>query len=54
MDWCLVVTLSNKLTPLIDSDIIHLNMFGTPMIVLNSLEAAQDLFDKRSSNYADR
>ncbi|KAF5365441.1 hypothetical protein D9758_010873 [Tetrapyrgos nigripes] len=39
---------------LTDSDIIHLDLLGTPLIVVNSLEAATELFDKRSSNYSDR
>ncbi|KAF9255647.1 cytochrome P450 [Marasmius fiardii PR-910] len=37
-----------------NSDIIYLNMFGTSVVVLNSIEAAQELFDKRSSIYSDR
>ncbi|KAF5345745.1 hypothetical protein D9758_011875 [Tetrapyrgos nigripes] len=36
------------------SDVIHLNMCGTPLIVLNSLETATELLHKRSSNYSDR
>ncbi|KAJ7676990.1 cytochrome P450 [Mycena polygramma] len=37
-----------------NSDIIHLNVVGTSMIVLNSVEAANDLLDKRSGIYSDR
>ncbi|KAJ7654696.1 cytochrome P450 [Mycena polygramma] len=37
-----------------DSDIIHLNVAGTSIIVLNSVEVANDLLDKRSSIYSDR
>ncbi|KAJ6526420.1 cytochrome P450 [Mycena capillaripes] len=37
-----------------DSDIIHLNVVGTPIIVLNSVEAANDLLAKRSAIYSDR
>jgi hypothetical protein len=37
-----------------DSDIIHLNLAGTPVIVLSSLEATDALFEKRSSLYSDR
>ncbi|KAF8970100.1 cytochrome P450 [Flammula alnicola] len=37
-----------------DSDIIHLNVAGTSIIVLNSLKAAYDLMDKRSSIYSSR
>ncbi|KAF5335634.1 hypothetical protein D9758_014794 [Tetrapyrgos nigripes] len=36
------------------SDIIHLDLLGTPLIIVNSLKAATELFDKRSSNYSDR
>ncbi|CAL1695170.1 unnamed protein product [Somion occarium] len=37
-----------------DSGMIRLNVFGTNMIVVNSLEIAVDLFDRRSSIYNDR
>jgi hypothetical protein len=37
-----------------DSDIIHLNMAGTSVIVLSSYEAIDTLFEKRSSLYSDR
>ncbi|KAK0199540.1 cytochrome P450 [Desarmillaria ectypa] len=37
-----------------DSDIIHLDMIGTSIIVLNSSEATSDLLDKRSSIYSSR
>ncbi|THU84659.1 cytochrome P450 [Dendrothele bispora CBS 962.96] len=36
------------------SDIISFNIFGKTTIILNSLKAASDLFDKRGSNYLDR
>ncbi|KAF9482335.1 cytochrome P450 [Pholiota conissans] len=36
------------------SDIIHLNMAGTPMIILNSREVSHDLLEKRSAIYSDR
>ncbi|CAL1715485.1 unnamed protein product [Somion occarium] len=36
------------------SDIIRLNVFGTNIIVVNSLRAAIDLFDRRSTIYNDR
>ncbi|RDX45250.1 cytochrome P450 [Lentinus brumalis] len=35
-------------------EIISLNAFGTPMIVLGTHDAAVELLEKRSSNYADR
>ncbi|KAG7447374.1 cytochrome P450 [Guyanagaster necrorhizus] len=37
-----------------NSDIIHLNLMGTSLIVINSREAARELFDKRSAIYSDR
>ncbi|KAI0651028.1 cytochrome P450 [Trametes meyenii] len=36
------------------SEIISLNLAGTPVIVVNSAQAAHDLFEKRSSLYSDR
>ncbi|KAI0071338.1 cytochrome P450 [Panus rudis PR-1116 ss-1] len=36
------------------SDVIGLRIFGTNIVVLNSLEAATELLDKRSSIYSDR
>ncbi|KAI0655730.1 cytochrome P450 [Cubamyces menziesii] len=35
-------------------DVIYVRLFRTPMVVLNSIEAARDLLDKRSSIYSDR
>lgn len=37
-----------------DSDIIHTRVLGQDVICLNSYQAANDLIDKRSSNYDDR
>ncbi|KAJ6559613.1 cytochrome P450 [Mycena capillaripes] len=37
-----------------DSDIIHLNLAGTSVVVLSFLEATEVLLDKRSSIYSDR
>ncbi|CDO75710.1 hypothetical protein BN946_scf184493.g8 [Trametes cinnabarina] len=36
------------------SDIIYLDLAGTPAIVVNSAQAAHDLFEKRSALYSDR
>ena len=33
---------------------IYFNVMGQPYMVLSSLEMTTDLFEKRSSNYADR
>ncbi|KAF9464219.1 cytochrome P450 [Collybia nuda] len=35
-------------------DVVYLHVLGKPMIVLNSVQAAVDLLEKRSSNYSDR
>ncbi|GJE97960.1 cytochrome P450 [Phanerochaete sordida] len=37
-----------------NSDIVHLEVFGSHIIVLNSAKAAEDLLDKRSNIYSDR
>ncbi|KAJ7448913.1 cytochrome P450 [Mycena latifolia] len=37
-----------------NSDILYLNLLGSPTIVLNSVQAAEDLLDKRSAIYSDR
>lgn len=36
------------------SDVIYLNILGRPIVILNSVQAANDLMDKRGLNYADR
>ncbi|KAJ5902168.1 cytochrome P450 [Penicillium taxi] len=38
----------------LNSDILYFNILGRPMVVLNSVEAAHDLMDKKGANYADR
>ncbi|KAG6902622.1 hypothetical protein C0995_014228 [Termitomyces sp. Mi166 len=35
-------------------DVMYLEILGRPIIVLNSVEAAVDLLDRRSANYSDR
>ncbi|TFK67985.1 cytochrome P450 [Pluteus cervinus] len=35
-------------------DVVHIHIFGQPMLVLNSLQATRDLMDKRSAIYSDR
>ncbi|KAH8646820.1 putative cytochrome P450 oxidoreductase [Xylariales sp. PMI_506] len=36
------------------SDVLHFSVLGRSIIVLNSVEAARDLMDKRGANFADR
>ena len=35
-------------------DVVHIKIFGQPVVILNSLQASRDLLDKRSSIYSDR
>jgi hypothetical protein len=35
-------------------DVVYFQVFGRPMVVLNTLRAAQDLMEKRSLNYSCR
>ncbi|KAI9449572.1 cytochrome P450 [Lactarius psammicola] len=36
------------------SDVVHVDVLGTHMVIVNSAKAANELFDKRSSIYSDR
>lgn len=36
------------------SDVVHVDVLGTHMVMVNSIKAANELFDKRSSIYSDR
>lgn len=36
------------------SDVVHVDVLGTHMVIVNSTKAANELFDKRSSIYSDR
>ncbi|KAA1467135.1 cytochrome P450 [Dentipellis sp. KUC8613] len=36
------------------SDLVHMDLFGTHMIIVNSAKAAHELFEKRSAIYSDR
>lgn len=40
--------------PAKDTDILHLNLAGTSLVVLSSVEATQALLEKRSAMYSDR
>ena len=37
-----------------DSPLVRLNILGTNLVVVDTLEASRELFDKRSSIYNDR
>ncbi|KAF8749675.1 cytochrome P450 [Rhizoctonia solani] len=47
-------TAYRKLSHQLNSDIIYLKVMGYSTIILNSAQAASDLFDKRSFKYSDR
>ncbi len=38
----------------VTGDMVYFQIFGRPMVVLNTLRAAQDLMEKRSLNYSCR
>ena len=40
--------------PLSGSDIIHVDVMGSHIIILNSIKVANELLEKRSSIYSDR
>ncbi|KAF9468079.1 cytochrome P450 [Collybia nuda] len=35
-------------------EVVYVEVFGSPLIILNSMKATAELFEKRSANYADR
>lgn len=47
-------TLTLTVSVVTDSDVVSLRFLGTPVIVLNSVKPANDLFEKRSAIYSDR
>jgi hypothetical protein len=38
----------------VTGDIIYVHILGNPIIVINSARVAEDLLDRRSSNYSSR
>lgn len=54
-DLSIFFTRANKLTvALFPGDVIYLRVLGTPLVYLNSAEAAADLLDARGGIYSDR
>lgn len=49
---CYSYALSNVLHR--TGDVIYINIFGNPMIILNSAKAAKELLDRRGAKYASR
>jgi hypothetical protein len=48
------ILLLNTLTGLAGSDILHLTGGGKDIIILNTVEVAKELLEKRSANYSSR
>ncbi|KAJ7450184.1 cytochrome P450 [Mycena latifolia] len=44
----------NAMSSKFNSDVLYFNLLGTPIIVLNSVQAAEDLLNQRSVIYSDR
>ena len=44
----------HPLLPLVLGDVMYVQLFSWPAVVLGSVQAAQDLFEKRSNIYSDR
>ena len=42
------------MSPYVETDVMHLNVLGTDLVVLNSSEAIANLLDKKSATYSDR
>lgn len=51
---CAIYEEIGELTEQLKGDVLSFKILGQRVIVLNSLEATQDLLEKRSSNYSDR
>ena len=43
-----------SLTPFFIGGLIYVNVLGKPMVIINKLEIARELLDKRGVNYSDR
>ena len=53
--WCLLFLLAVlRMLRLFEGDINHVRIFGQPLVVLNSFEAARDLLEKRGAIYSGR
>lgn len=45
---------TKKLNVSLDSDVVHLNLAGTHLMIVNTAEAVSELFEHRSAIYSDR
>ena len=37
-----------------EGDIVYVHVLGKPIVILNSIDAAKELLEKRGVNYSDR
>ena len=51
IDLCSLFMLTSGLT---ESDLIHVNVLGQPIVVIHSLRAGMELLEKRGSIHSDR
>lgn len=56
--WCVdtvhcVVSMSESIK-LLESDVVHFQVLGTHIVIVNSTKAAKDLFEKQSHIYSDK
>lgn len=54
MVWGCSITGDSLNYDIIKGDIIHVDVFGQPFLIVSSLKIAEDLLEKRSSIYSDR
>ena len=53
--WCVLITASGLHSHLyLVGDVIYIKKLANPIIILNSLDAIRDLFEKRSGSYSSR
>lgn len=52
--FCFSLQVHHAILIILGSDVIHVDVLGTHMVIVNSARAAKELFDKRSSIYSDR
>ncbi len=49
-----LLLLSAESIPIVEGDLVYMRVFGISILVVNTFEAANDLFEKRSAVYSDR
>ena len=54
MVWGRSITVLEIAYDIIEGDIMHVDVFGQPFLIVSTLKIAEDLLEKRSSIYSDR